>query len=627
MATLFSDNFETGSFAAATWTRVTNGTLVATAAGAAGALAGTYGVRSTNSSGASSVSDQDFYWAAAAQRVTNKLVYTFLFRWNAWTSGGNNNKNSKTPFMISYDTAGGYGQRQVWLPITGTRQLQLAYTDPAGTDTLVAGTHVGTLNTTYLGRVTFDKRTPGSYTMTFEVTTDLTGATGWTTVGTATDSTAGAAGVASTPLTVSVGVRYAGGFEGGTYSIDLDNYLATDGLATATGVPKMTVISRSQPVNQAGGGATPANAVDTDYGTQWPSPYDASPGQLDIDLSGIPAANRTAMLLKWASDYAYNAGGTVAVLKAYTVQVNAGAGGGASPGSGWVTVATVTGNTLQSNVHAITGGPWNWVRLAVTTTGNAATVNINVDVYDMSAGYDDGLFGHGDSITFECCNELRHQQDNVINGTWPRGNLMQVINARDSTRFPLVLNGGGPGWTAPNGYSNRTNIARSPCKYVVLAFGANDANVAVPITGPQQTTFQTNIVNMLDYINGLGKVPILPTILWAAADPRQTNIATLNTNVITPLYSDATRPWIVRGPDFYTMFLNNPTLLRDGLHPTQTAVQGTANHPDDGAALTGAEWMHRAYRDVLFSRIYNPGGVRQVLFSGGMAALTGGIRG
>ena len=177
----------------------------------------------------------------------------------------------------------------------------------------------------------------------------------------------------------------------------------------------MPVISRGVPSysNDDCNGSYPASqANDANYNTHWSTcntPSAASPQWLAYDLSSVPAAHRGQVIVAWYNDpitsefdHTVDGGPGYDNVGAYTIQTNAAPGGGAAPTTGWVTVATVTGNKYSSRQHLINMAGSNWVRLDATasdgSSGNTGLA-INMDVHDASSGVTDDWIFYGDSIT------------------------------------------------------------------------------------------------------------------------------------------------------------------------------------------------------------------------------------
>jgi hypothetical protein len=74
---------------------------------------------------------------------------------------------------------------------------------------------------------------------------------------------------------------------------------------------------------------------------------------------------------------------------------------------------------------------------------------------------------------------------------------------------------------------------------------------------------------MIDAALAAGRIVVIPTIPWGRTANLQANVPTLNA-VIEQLYSEY--PQIIHGPDLYTYFNNNQSLIsNDNIHPTDPA--------------------------------------------------------
>src|SRR5204863_4166611 len=154
------------------------------------------------------------------------------------------------------------------------------------------------------------------------------------------------------------------------------------------------------------------------------------------------------------------------------VQANSAAGGGGSaPSSGWITLATVTGNRYHSRQHQVNLTGYNWLRLNVFagdgSSGNS-DASFNLDVHDASQGTQDSWIFYGDSITED---GMHHEP---VNGT---GNFSQLIAAAKPGYFPAYEDGGIWGLVSADGAQNvSTWVSTFPGRYVALNYGTNDAN-------------------------------------------------------------------------------------------------------------------------------------------------------
>lgn len=353
----------------------------------------------------------------------------------------------------------------------------------------------------------------------------------------------------------------------------------------------MPVISRNCPAwtNDDFSGAFPAsNACNATYGgsnywrcAQTPTANADSgtliaPVYLAYDLSGVSATQRQNVVLVWYNDpgndnYDATIGGTnyQNTPASYTIDVNTGAGGGAPPGSGWTTVATVTNQPYHSRQHAFDLSGANWIRINITAiTGSVSNNNValNMDVHDAHTANQDNWIFFGDSITER---GFDHDDGFVNIGTLPA-----VINASVSSNFPLMEDGGIGGLKAADIVSNNYLATWLPLfsgKYVGLNFGTNDANAG----GSPVTNFLSNMTSLVNQVLTAGKVPVIQkTICWGSATGIQTNGPAINSDLAT-LFSNF--PQIIQGPDLWTYFSAHQSLIgADGIHPTDPAA-GTGN--------------------------------------------------
>jgi hypothetical protein len=167
--------------------------------------------------------------------------------------------------------------------------------------------------------------------------------------------------------------------------------------------PAMPIISRGCPAFASNG--TTSGANDSNYGTTWRG---AVPGWITYDLSDIPVAQRRQVIVVWYNpdtydyDFTLKSNWAYGILKAYTIEGNAAAGADTAPTSGWVTLATVTGNTYHSRQHLIDLAGYNWIRLNISEangSGDPSGVSINLDIHNASQVADDDWIFYGDSIT------------------------------------------------------------------------------------------------------------------------------------------------------------------------------------------------------------------------------------
>ncbi len=332
-------------------------------------------------------------------------------------------------------------------------------------------------------------------------------------------------------------------------------------------------------------GSSPSLANDDDYRGGWRSavvPWPASPVWLAYDLSSVPEAHRRRVVVHWYHDHGFAHYDSTAIPELayhlprdYQLQVNAAPGGGSPPPDddpGWTTVTTVTGNALLSRQHVVPldeGGVLHpWIRLRCTApfgTMYKQQLAIGMDVFDAGEGLDDDWIFFGDSITAMTINQL--EDDCKAPCPFGQGTLGQRIHAERPAYFPLVQGAGIGGATTTDGVRMIAKfLPQFPGRFVALAFGTNDAPPCELDLAVCTERFFTNMESMVNSVLAAGKIPVVPTIPWARHHTYRAWIPALNQRV-AELY--AKHPEIVRGPDSWTLFEQNPSLLsRDALHPS-----------------------------------------------------------
>lgn len=317
----------------------------------------------------------------------------------------------------------------------------------------------------------------------------------------------------------------------------------------------LPLISRSVPCFASSD--YPASANDNSYSTSWRATI---PGWIAYDLSAAPVSQRGQVVLVWYNTDTYDYDHTpknsyyVGIPKNYTIEGNAADGGSSSaPTTGWVTLATVTNNIYHSRQTVVNLTGYNWIRLNISSleTQGGSNTCINVDVYDASRGVQDDWIFFGDSIT---AGGMAVSDTNTFG---------QMINAAKPGYYPIGECGGIGGIFSWHGaqYIN-TWLSVFPGKYVGIAYGTNDA------WGNQTgaAAYYTNIETIVNAVLAAGKVPVVSKIPYSTNADVANNVPSYNAQ-IDALY--AAYPQVVKGPNFWTFFQNNPSLLgSDGVHPS-----------------------------------------------------------
>jgi lysophospholipase L1-like esterase len=417
---------------------------------------------------------------------------------------------------------------------------------------------------------------------------------------------------------------------GGTYKI-------ISGAPPVIGPAGFPVISRGVPFASSQGGSfggnnAESNATDADYGSFWASVYTPAgngPQWFAVDLNTVSSANKTSVWAIWKNrggeyDQPQFARGVVSgsmfveCPRDYTLQASA-ANVSTCPADGdasWVTLATVTDNTYNTRVHTgLNLSTYRWFRIRVTAVSGApgATddVRLQIELRNAAGGGDDSILFYGDSITRECFSGRRPD-----GGAWVNiGPIENELAAATGRVAPVVIDAGFGGWHAADLDTNKaTYVGGSPCKWVSIQIGTNDAHDAAVDLNTQSPSgvnstyaqaFKSSIQSVIDYAHGLGKNVILNKVPWRGGDSfSDANVQIFNT-IIDQLY--AANPTVVQGvSSLYALFQAHQNILEPALvHPTWDNSDATRVW-DDGTtvAKTGYEHMRMRYRDMLVTRLY-----------------------
>jgi lysophospholipase L1-like esterase len=311
------------------------------------------------------------------------------------------------------------------------------------------------------------------------------------------------------------------------------------------------------------------------YGNYWRAPY---PAWVAYDLSAVPAGQRGQVLVAWYNEsFGYGgivgrANGTYSEPGDYAIEGNRAPGSAAgAPTTGWVALVSVAGNIVHSRSHLLDLTGYNWIRFHATA-GNPANEVQNTDV-EMKLEVWDAHQGNTDSWAF--------LGDSIVAGGLPHDlsaapNFAQAIHAV-LPNFPMYEDAG-------NGFDGAedfalirlgTLLANSQARYIAICYGNNDAGGDTP---PTDYAFYNAYKAIVDAVRAAGRIPVIPTISWTGQHPKQDVLGdpvtgsqyTLNRQ-LTKLKDDyrALGKPILEGPDLWTFFKNNPTLIRPGDdHPT-----------------------------------------------------------
>ena len=402
----------------------------------------------------------------------------------------------------------------------------------------------------------------------------------------------------------------------------------TGTITKSSGKAAMTCITPAATYVSSG---TASAVLDKNYSNYWqPS---ALPATATFDIGALVTAGMKNCLVTWYNDSTYNYNELIHVstptynlVGTYTVQTNT-AASGTQPTTGWYTVYTTTGNYFNGLQHVLavasSGGQVNWIRVSFTamSPADAASVpSIKMNLFDATYGCSDGWLFGGDSIT---ANAMGHvptgSADSFDNMAHTFGGNYAGTNA-----YPWSVKAGMAGWkagdllTIPSGGTIsywEAWLQMFPGRYVGISMGANDAgagSIATPAA-----TYTANMLQLANLAAKYGKVVIIPTITYSPDSTRNPNVITQN-NAMTAAI--AANPWIIRGPDLYTIF-------------STSATSGTASAAGTTTTLTDStkSWVPGGYVGMVIhnttkgvSATITSNTATTMTFTGGMTAASSG---
>ncbi|HSQ67924.1 MAG TPA: hypothetical protein VLM85_32160 [Polyangiaceae bacterium] len=394
-----------------------------------------------------------------------------------------------------------------------------------------------------------------------------------------------------------------------------------------TGSSAMPLLSRTVPATSSSGIASWAQ--DDSYGgIPWGFHMaDIGVGWLTYDLSAVPAAQRQKLLVALymgVGDQYYQlnyraAAGYIPddIPDAYVLE------GAASASGPWAPLVTVSTNNNPFKSHYIGDfSAYSFLRFRVTSGPYGC--HVKMDAYDASQGIGDGIVFYGDSITTNIFSGHYNGYGPewfskpiqasrpaffpfVLGGGWPS------TTAEDAVA--LIVTNAPSTFTA--GLSTPLKTIFQYAKYAALIFGANDAADQSLVNA-----FRANYTQIINALRANGQRVALASPTWATDSTRQAGLVQIRGTIGYQLPSwaagsyasgtyvwNATRaylcttggtsvtgptgtgtgiadggtarwsyvpslredyandPGVIGGPDLYTVFLNHPEWLSDGLHP------------------------------------------------------------
>jgi len=255
------------------------------------------------------------------------------------------------------------------------------------------------------------------------------------------------------------------------------------------------------------------------------------------------------LLFQWMRSFGYNYNELGDGPGAYRIQISSNSTDG-SNGS-WETVVNVQNNVWAARAHEIKGNNIQWIRFRITAGG---TTIDEFDIHDLSQSKSgdavDTWAFIGDSITADT-----YWRDGQGAPTFN-----EQVKALRPARFPSMINFGIGGNNSGHVLARLQQIIDNNrgIYFWAIGIGTNDGNAA---------QYEQNLKAIIEMLINNGKQPIIARIPYRNDNPSHNSIVQSLNVIVDRLTEDYELP---AGPDLYRYFEQNPTHLRDGLHPTYT---------------------------------------------------------
>ncbi len=291
-------------------------------------------------------------------------------------------------------------------------------------------------------------------------------------------------------------------------------------------------------------------------GTNFGKPTSDTPAWVSIKMDG----SYSKLLLTWAdsgwNDYNNPNGGSPSEYHISTSTDSTDGEDGT-----WNVVVEVSENKVRTRTHSFEFENCSWVRMTFFAGQDGRSVTIDeIALYDISETGDerprDSWFFMGDSIT-----KMAFERSGSLNP-------FDVALSKLVTGYsPAWIAGGiGKESTAEAVLHIEEWLSLNPdASHIGLAYGTNDAWGNKRVTS---TNFEKNMRTLVETLLEAGRVPHLASIPYSDSGVHNT-LPEFNA-VLETLIEEYNLPC---GPDLYTFFKKNPTLLSsDSVHPSSAGL-------------------------------------------------------
>jgi lysophospholipase L1-like esterase len=244
----------------------------------------------------------------------------------------------------------------------------------------------------------------------------------------------------------------------------------------------------------------------------------------------------------------------------YTMQTSANSADGID--GDWTTALTVVDNKVTARGHDIDFTGMRWVKMAISSSGNANERIDEVEVFNTSNGAEDTWFFAGTSISANAFKSFPAEKT-----------FSAYINEAHDGFYPAMIRGGIPCITSTH-FARDISMyleAAGSCRYWTIEMGTNDAwngvtdNVAM---------FRKNLQLVIDSCRARHIEPIIANVLSTDSAKARWQVHPEYAKAVSDLTKSNN---LIEGPDYNAAFRANPAYFNsDGVHPNNKG--GAAMH-------------------------------------------------
>ncbi len=216
----------------------------------------------------------------------------------------------------------------------------------------------------------------------------------------------------------------------------------------------------------------------------------------------------------------------------------------------WTVVLSIKKNVVTARTHSIDFNGAQWVKMAITKGGGLLD---EIEVFDITDGYDDTWFFPGTSITAVGYKSIV-----------PAKNFADLVTESHPSFSPAIIRGGIGcinSTTMANDISKYLNMTRN-VRFWAIEMGTNDAWGG---SNSNVLTFKKNMQLIIDSCKANNIHPIIARIIGTDSSKAKWQV---HPDFLKAIDSLTIKNNLIPGPDFFSYFSKHTSeLSSDGVHP------------------------------------------------------------